>query len=184
MNFRDSTCFLRLLSSFLITEEVRSNSITLVSNATAMLHVGCYIYVGCPCHYQGPLPIPMANQANQAKSRAKLVNLPSTYKQWPEIKDDLRNLAEMKLRGVGAFEEVCKKHDRWEQVKTPFSLLRRILSDGTHVTEEFFCETLLPWIAGKALQVEELFKDANQQLPVSFMNLCLQWAGRVLPLAS
>lgn len=126
----------------------------------------------------------MANQANQAKSRAKLVNLPSTYKQWPEIKDDLRNLAKKKLRGVGAFEEVCKKHDRWEQVNPPFSLLRRILSDGTHVTEEFFCEILLPWIAGKALQVEELFKDANQQLQVSFMNLCLQWAGLVLPLAS
>ena len=103
----------------------------------------------------------------KSSARATLVNLPSTYKQWPEIKDDLTNLAEKKLRGVDAFEDVCKKHDRWEPIKPPFSLLRRVLSDGSHVTEEFFCETLLPWIAGKALQVEELFKDANQQIPVS-----------------
>ena len=94
------------------------------------------------------------------------LDLPSKYKEWPKIAEDLKKLAEKKVRGVDAFEDICAKHDRWEQVRRPFSLLRRVLSDDTHVTKEFFCESLLPWIAGKALKVEELFKDTDQQLPV------------------
>ena len=94
-------------------------------------------------------------------------DLPCKYKEWPNIAKDLKNLAEKQVRGIDAFEDICAKHDRWEQVRRPFSLLQRVLSaDGTHVTKEFFCESLLPWIAGKALKVEELFKDTNQQLPV------------------
>lgn len=102
----------------------------------------------------------------ESRSNKSLLDLPSTYKEWPKIAKDLKNLAEKKVRGVDAFEGICAEHDRWEQVRTPFSLLRRVLSDGTHVTEEFFCDSLLPWIAGKALKVEELFKDTDHQLPV------------------
>ena len=102
----------------------------------------------------------------ESRSKKGLLDLPSTYKEWPKIAKDLKNLAEKKVRGVDAFEGICAEHDRWEQVRTPFSLLRRVLSDGTHITEEFFCDSLLPWIAGKALKVEELFNDTDHQLPV------------------
>ena len=106
----------------------------------------------------------------QRQSTSRL-DLPSKYKEWPNIAKDLKSLAvaEKKSHGVSldAFEVICAEHDRGEQVRRPFSLLKRVLrSDGTHVTEEFFCESLLPWIAGKALKVEELFKDTDQQLPV------------------
>ena len=108
------------------------------------------------------------------------LDLPSKYKEWPKIAEDLKKLAEKKVRGVDAFEDICAKHDRWEQVRRPFSLLRRVLSDDTHVTKEFFCESLLPWIAGKALKVEELFKDTDQQLPVcrTKFRVCVCGRGR------
>ena len=97
------------------------------------------------------------------------VELPNTQENWANLKAGLTELAEKKAKGVEAFEEFLSKNDRWESLSTPFSLLRKVLADGSHFTEEFFCETLLPWIAGEALRVEELFKD-GQELPVSQHN--------------
>lgn len=108
-------------------------------------------------------PVDVSCSAMDAEA---FVELPHTQENWANLKSGLTELAEKKVKGLDAFEEFLSKNDRWESLGTPFSLLRKVLSDGKHFTEEFFCETLLPWIAGEALRVEELFKDKNR-LPVS-----------------
>ena len=102
-----------------------------------------------------------------AKERSS-IRLPNTYQEWEKIRDGLKKLAEKRERGLDAFEAIYKGEiDRWERAVPPFALLRRVLTDASHMTEEFFCERLLPWLASKALQVEELFKDCDYKLPVS-----------------
>jgi hypothetical protein len=100
-------------------------------------------------------------------ARSEFVELPNIQDHWKDLKVGLTNLAEKKVKGLDAFEKILSENDHWESVSTPFSLLRQILSRDAHFTEEYFCETLLPWIADKALQVEELFKDSGYKLPVS-----------------
>ena len=100
------------------------------------------------------------------------MELPNTQDHWKELKVGLAKLAEKKVKGLEAFEKILSENDHWESVSTPFSLLRQLLSRDTHFTEEYFCETLLPWIADKALQVEELFKDSRYKLPVSWSCMC------------
>ena len=102
-------------------------------------------------------------------AKIETVSLPNIGKEWSKVKDDLKKLAKKKVVGLDAFEAIYKANDRWMNVAVPFNVLRRVLQDGTHVTEEFFCESLLPWIAGKALQVEQLFKETKHKLPVSFL---------------
>lgn len=94
------------------------------------------------------------------------VELPNTQERWKNLKVGLTNVAEKKIKGLEAFEKFVCENDLWESTSAPFSLLRKVLAHDKHFTEEFFCETLLPWIAGKALQVEELFKNGSR-LPVS-----------------
>ena len=106
-------------------------------------------------------------------ARSEFVELPNTQDHWKVLKTGLANLAEKKVKGLEAFEKLLSESDHWESVSTPFSLLRQVLSRDEHFSEEYFCETLLPWIAGKALQVEELFKDSGYKLPVSTANLPL-----------
>ena len=97
----------------------------------------------------------------------RFVELPNIQDHWKSLKPGLVNLAEKKVKGLEAFEGILSENDHWESVSTPFSMLRKVLSSDGHFTEEYFCETLLPWIAGKALQVEELFKESGFKLPVS-----------------
>ena len=52
-------------------------------------------------------------------------------------------------------------------LRTPkFATLRAVLKKAEHITESHFLDTLLPWIAGKALEVEELFQPQDSKLPV------------------
>ena len=101
-----------------------------------------------------------------SKKKALKVGLPNTHKDWSRVKEGLQKIAEKHAVGLDAFERILELNDRWELVHPPFKALRRVLSEGNHVTEEHFCETLLPWIAKKALQVEVLFKDVDFELPV------------------
>lgn len=94
------------------------------------------------------------------------VELPNAQERWKNLKVGLTDLAEKKVKGLEAFEQfVCENDDR-KFISAPFSLLRMVVANDKHFTEELFCETLLPWIANKALQVEELF-DNETKLPVS-----------------
>lgn len=55
-------------------------------------------------------------------------------------------------------------------LRTPkFATLRAVLKAAEHITESHFLNTLLPWIAGKALEVEELFRAQGHKLPVRGM---------------
>ena len=96
----------------------------------------------------------------------KWIHLPCTYNEWPKLKTDLCNLAEKKITGLDAFDEILKENDRWENIHLPHALLRRVLKEDKVFTQEYFCETLMPWIAGKAVQVEELFKESEYRLMV------------------
>ena len=110
----------------------------------------------------------MARQDGARGGSGLSIRLPNTYKEWEKIRHGLKKLAEKRERGLDTFEAIYKNEiDPWDSARPPFGLLRRVLSDGSHMTEEFFCERLLPWLASKALQVEELFKDCDYKLPVS-----------------
>lgn len=91
------------------------------------------------------------------------MELPNAQERWKNLKVGLTDLAKKKVKGVEAFEQFVREND---DQKSPFSLLRMVVANDKHFTEEFFCETLLPWIASKALQVEELF-DKGTRLPAS-----------------
>lgn len=109
----------------------------------------------------------LVRQSAEMAARSEFVELPNIQDHWKVLKPGLKNLAEKRVKGLEAFEKILSENDHWESISTPFSLLRQVLSSDGHFTEEYFCETLLPWIAGKALQVDELFKDSGHKLPVS-----------------
>lgn len=94
------------------------------------------------------------------------MELPSSQERWESLEVGLKELAEKKVKGLEAFERFVCENDHWDSISAPFSLLRKVLADDKYFTEEFFCETLLPWIAGKAVQVEQLFNDGSK-LPAS-----------------
>ncbi len=96
----------------------------------------------------------------------RYVSLPNTRPEWSNLRVGLKNLAEKRVRGVEEFEAFIESNDPYQVIHPPFNVLRRVLKDADHVSEEFFAESLLPWIAKKALQVEELFQDCNHKLPV------------------
>lgn len=97
----------------------------------------------------------------------RFTSLPNTASEWPGVRGGLQKLAEKKVRGVEELEAFFERNDRYKVIHPPFNVLRRVLGEADHVTEEFFAETLLPWIAKKALQVEELFQEYGYKLPVS-----------------
>ncbi len=98
---------------------------------------------------------------------AKFLSLPNTRPEWSKLREGLQKLAEKQVRGVEELEAFIEGNDRWSVIHPPFDVLRRVLKDADHVSSEFFAETLLPWVAKKALQVEELFKEQGHKIPVS-----------------
>lgn len=101
-------------------------------------------------------------------TRYSTVGLPSTFKKWPEVSNSLQKIREGKVRELEEFEKVYTEleYQRESEATPTFSCLRHVLKDGKHVTEHHFFSTLLPWLADKALQVEELFKAEGHHLPV------------------
>lgn len=85
------------------------------------------------------------------------ISLPNAQVSWPKLKQDLEAIVSKKVGGVDALESLLESNDRWSNVQLPLTLLRNVLKKEKK--EENFAEAQLPWLAEKALQVEELFKD-------------------------
>lgn len=98
--------------------------------------------------------------------REEFIHLPVLYENWPKIKADLKALADKDIKGISRFEEVLQRNDRWENVKVPCNLLRNVLEEERFFSTEHFSDTLLPWLAQKALDVEQLFKESDNKLKV------------------
>ena len=90
------------------------------------------------------------------------IRLPNTYDSWPKIKEDLSALSMKTRKGLDPFERALERDG--ESVE--LALLKKVLTKAVYVTEEQFYETLMPWIAGKALQVETLFKETDYKIQV------------------
>lgn len=95
----------------------------------------------------------------------RFIPLPNTYDAWSSFKNDLEAL-ENEAAGVEALESILKRHDRWENVQIPLGLVHRVLKSDDHFTAERFSNVLLPWLASKALQLQELFENFDYKLPV------------------
>ena len=105
-----------------------------------------------------------------AAGEQRSIHLPNTSESWPRVSENLRKISEGKLQDVEGFEKLytCIESTRTGKAEPKFASLRRVLRDGDHVSERHFLDTLSPWIAGKALEVDSLFRDKNHQLPVRF----------------
>ena len=99
-----------------------------------------------------------------------VVRLPNLLDTWPGVSETLRKICEGEVKDVETFEKLYATTDcnpaRAVYGPPKFVALRRVLRDRDHVSEAHFLGTLLPWIAAKALEVEDLFIDHNHQLPV------------------
>lgn len=105
-----------------------------------------------------------------AQKSQEFILLPVAYENWSSLKDDLDVLASKKTKGLDVLEEILCKYDQWENVHVPLGLLRDVLKKGDHgFTEEHFCGVLLPWLAQKALEVNDLFKDHKIRVRVCFV---------------
>lgn len=88
--------------------------------------------------------------------------LPSLYDTWPRLKGDLHAIATKEAKGLEALEEVLERNGYPGGV----SLLRNVLKKEDHFTTDHFCAVQLPWLAQKALQIEDLFKCSEFKLQV------------------
>jgi poly(ADP-ribose) glycohydrolase len=91
--------------------------------------------------------------------------LPNKLDSWAKVSENLRKMVQGEVRDVEGFERVYTSIESFRP-EPKFAGLRRVLRDGRHVSERHFLDTLLPWIASKALEVERLFRDQNYQLPL------------------
>lgn len=98
------------------------------------------------------------------ESREEFVCLPVLYDHWPQLRTDLKALASKEISGADALEEVLQRNDRWENIRLPLTLLKGVLDNGG--TKDHFYDVHLPWMAQKALQVEDLFKESEYKLKV------------------
>lgn len=97
--------------------------------------------------------------------RDKYILLPVLYESWPRQKSDLRALASKEAAGLDALKKVLERND--SPARPELDVLEAVLSDREDFTKEHFCQVQLPWLALKALQVEELFKDSKHKIKVS-----------------
>ena len=108
-----------------------------------------------------------AAEAGTEFSKCSII-LPNKLDSWAKVSENLRKIVQGEVRDVEGFERVYTSIESYRpKISEPkFAGLRRLLRDGLHVSERHFLDTLLPWIASKALEVESLFRDQNYQLPV------------------
>ena len=103
------------------------------------------------------------------KSLEKTISLPNTFETWPKVSANLRSIQDGQVHDVEEFEKLYLQLEftAARALRTPkFATLRSVLKKAEHVTESHFLDTLLPWIAGKALEVDELFQAQGSELPV------------------
>ena len=98
------------------------------------------------------------------------IRLPNTFEAWPRVSENLLKIRGGQVRDVQEFEELYTQLEcspkRAEDAKPNFATLRRVLKDANHISERHFLDTLLPWIAGKALEVGDLFTAQGHEISV------------------
>lgn len=103
------------------------------------------------------------------KSLENAISLPNTFETWPRVSENLRNIQEGQVHDVEEFEKIYLQLEFTAEraLRTPkFATLRTVLKRAEHITESHFLGILLPWIAGKALEVDELFHAQGNKIPV------------------
>lgn len=107
-----------------------------------------------------------SKSSTSSKGAMKTISLPHTHKLWPVMKEKLQKLAEKRELGPDALAGVILASPEWGLDKPPMlSVLKKVLGKGDHYTVESFSEDILPYIAKRALAVEELFSD-QEGIPV------------------
>ena len=112
------------------------------------------------------------------------ISLPHSHKEWPLVKEKLQRLADKSICGPDALASVVQVSPEWGLDKPPMlNVLRKVLGAGDYYTVESFSEDLLPYIAKRALAVEELFP--TKDIPVSvestyIKNFCKGWIYNAL----
>ncbi len=101
-----------------------------------------------------------------AKVDMSTFNLPHSLTEWPSIKAKLQAVADkVTVGGLEAISDVVLASPYWGLDKPPLlNTLNKALSSGTHFTKEAFFRDVLPYIAGRAVQVEELFPEKTIQV--------------------
>lgn len=90
-------------------------------------------------------------------------HLPHSHKEWPIVKHKLQLLSDKAIDGsLEAMGTVVAVSPYWGIPDKPpllDSLNKALSQGGGHYTKETFCEEILPYMAGRALEVEDLFPD-------------------------
>lgn len=105
-----------------------------------------------------------ANETPSAKDK-KFVHLPNTCSWWKEFKSFLIKLQQAKeILSIDDYIVAFKENDPFKEAKELKNLKFACQnSPNTPVDEKTFIEELLPWLAGKALAVEQLFVENDNQ---------------------
>lgn len=90
------------------------------------------------------------------------ISLPNTYTTWPKLCDHLRALSGKSAKGPEAFQQTLERDGE----NIALALLEKVLGKAQYISDDHFYETLLPWLASKALQVESLFEESNYTILV------------------
>ena len=114
-----------------------------------------------------------ANETASAKDK-KFVHLPNTCSWWKDFKIFLTRLQAKEIQSIGDYIKAFKENDPFNEAKELTNLkvaCQQILKSP--VNEKSFIEELLPWLAEKALAVEQLFTEGENHglLKVSFVGL-------------
>ena len=98
-----------------------------------------------------------ANETASAKDK-KFVHLPNTCSWWKDFKTFLTRLQAKEISSMEDYIVSFKENDPFKEAKELTTLKVACQhSPSTPVTEKLFIEELLPWLAEKALAVEQLF---------------------------
>ena len=97
------------------------------------------------------------------EEQREFLRLPLLYENWSRVKDDLRGIADKTATpgGLQALEKLLEANVGGD---VSLSLLHKVLAQDQMT--EHFSDVRLPWLATKALQVEELFKDSEHKIKV------------------
>ena len=120
-----------------------------------------------------------ARETASAKDK-KFVHLPNTCSWWKDFKSFLIKLQAKEIDSIDDYIAAFKDNDPFKEAKELTNLKVACQhSPNTPVSEKLFIEELLPWLAEKALAVEQLFIENGNHglLKVSLChrscNLCL-----------
>ena len=102
-----------------------------------------------------------ANETASAKDK-NFVHLPNTCSWWKDFKSFLTKLQAKEIRSIDDYIVAFKENDPFKEAKQLPNLKAACQqTPNTPVNEKLFIEELLPWLARKALAVEQLFIEGE-----------------------